>query len=184
MSTETYETHDDDNDRDDYSETPGKGFVSREKVRHLEQKAAKADENAQALADLQRENAMLKAGIPTDDPRAKYLKDVEPNAEALKAAALELGILEKPKEPEPDAQAAAEVQAHAQASQIAAGAPASVGNPEAAKLDQLNASVKSMPMSKLQDPSLQAQILEAARAAGAHVVDPGTLPRNPMVPLT
>ena len=93
----------------DTDETPKDPVRAR--VKQLEKEL---QQSKQALAEaeaIKRENAFMKAGIPMDDPMAKYFVkgyDGEISAEAIRAAAQEANLIQKAAE---DAKAKSEVDA-------------------------------------------------------------------------
>jgi hypothetical protein len=94
---------------DDTDETPKDPVRAR-----MKQLEKELQQSKQALAEaeaIKRENAFMKAGIPMDDPMAKYFVkgyDGEISAEAIRAAAQEANLIQKAVE---DAKAKSEVDA-------------------------------------------------------------------------
>ena len=94
---------------DDTDETPKDPVRAR-----MKQLEKELQQSKQALAEaeaIKRENAFMKAGIPMDDPMAKYFVkgyDGEISAEAIRAAAQEANLIQKAAE---DAKAKSEVDA-------------------------------------------------------------------------
>ena len=94
---------------DDTDETPKDPVRAR-----MKQLEKELQQSKQALAEaeaIKRENAFMKAGIPIDDPMAKYFVkgyDGEISAEAIRAAAQEANLIQKAAE---DAKAKSEVDA-------------------------------------------------------------------------
>jgi len=93
----------------DTDETPKDPVRAR-----MKQLEKELQQSKQALAEaeaIKRENAFMKAGIPMDDPMAKYFVkgyDGEISAEAIRAAAQEANLIQKAAE---DAKAKSEVDA-------------------------------------------------------------------------
>lgn len=93
----------------DTDETPKDPVRAR-----MKQLEKELQQSKQALAEaeaIKRENAFMKAGIPMDDPMAKYFVkgyDGEISAEAIRAAAQEANLIQKAVE---DAKAKSEVDA-------------------------------------------------------------------------
>jgi ribosomal protein L12E/L44/L45/RPP1/RPP2 len=90
------EPHDDDDNQED--EDPRQVTLSRDQIRSMERDARQARQ-------LQRENAMLKAGIDTDsDLGTMFVKayDGDLNPEVIRAAWAKIAPAEKPAEPKPD----------------------------------------------------------------------------------
>lgn len=81
---------------DDTDETPKDPVRAR-----MKQLEKELQQSKQALAEaeaIKRENAFMKAGIPMDDPMAKYFVkgyDGEISAEAIRAAAQEANLIQK-----------------------------------------------------------------------------------------
>lgn len=94
---------------DDTDETPKDPVRAR-----MKQLEKELQQSKQALAEaeaIKRENAFMKAGIPMDDPMAKYFVkgyDGEISAEAIRAAAQEANLIQKAAD---DAKAKSEVDA-------------------------------------------------------------------------
>lgn len=94
---------------DETDETPKDPVRAR-----MKQLEKELQQSKQALAEaeaIKRENAFMKAGIPMDDPMAKYFVkgyDGEITAEAIRAAAQEANLIQKAVE---DAKAKSEVDA-------------------------------------------------------------------------
>lgn len=94
---------------DDTDETPKDPVRAR-----MKQLEKELHQSKQALAEaeaIKRENAFMKAGIPMDDPMAKYFVkgyDGEISAEAIRAAAQEANLIQKAAD---DAKAKSEVDA-------------------------------------------------------------------------
>ena len=94
---------------DDTDETPKDPVRAR-----MKQLEKELQQSKQALAEaeaIKRENAFMKAGIPMDDPMAKYFVkgyDGEITAEAIRAAAQEANLIQKAVE---DAKAKSEADA-------------------------------------------------------------------------
>ena len=94
---------------DETDETPKDPVRAR-----MKQLEKELQQSKQALAEaeaIKRENAFMKAGIPMDDPMAKYFVkgyDGEISAEAIRAAAQEANLIQKAAE---DAKAKSEVDA-------------------------------------------------------------------------
>lgn len=122
-------------------------------LKHLREKAAKADEAEAALADARRENAILRAGIDTESKLGQmFVKAYDgdfADVEALKAAAKEIGVpirgetVEETSTTTADAATeTAEPTGTTERQQLAAGAVADTGeSPDPRKLatDQFNA---------------------------------------------
>lgn len=91
--------------------------MSRDNIDRLEAKALERD----ALA---RENAFLKAGVKTDDPKLSYFYkgyDGDLTADAIRAAAVDAGFLPKPEPTPEETQRTESAQAAERVAQAAAG---------------------------------------------------------------
>lgn len=81
--------------RDAQDSTGPRGL--RERVKRAEAATVAAEAKAAGVADLARENAMLRAGLNLDDPKTSYfIKGYEGDmtAEAVRGAAVEAGFLD------------------------------------------------------------------------------------------
>ena len=90
---------DDDHSVDDLDDSgnPRTVTLKRSDIRALERQAKKAGEYEAKIADLERKQAFMAAGVPVDDPAAKYFVkgyDGELDPDAIKAAAVEARILQ------------------------------------------------------------------------------------------
>lgn len=101
--------NDDDYEDDDIEDAP-----AEEGPKGLRRAANKSKKLESELAQLRRELAFAKAGLPLDDPKMNYFVkgyDGEMTAEAIRAAALEAGFLQSQQQaPDPSMQAAASAQ--------------------------------------------------------------------------
>lgn len=112
----------------------------RSQMKKLQAQANKAAELEAKLAERDREIAFAKAGIPEDGLGA-LLRDSwkgDPNPEAIKAKAVEYGILGAPKATEPDT-SEAELEALRRAAGVTASGGESIVDPQAAFLTALAA---------------------------------------------
>jgi ribosomal protein L12E/L44/L45/RPP1/RPP2 len=76
-----------------------------EDFKNLRAKAKRADVLERENAQMKRELAFTKAGIPMDDPKVGYFVkgyDGDLEAEAIRQAAVEAGFIQPPAPPEPD----------------------------------------------------------------------------------
>lgn len=83
-------------DYDDVDVTNDEDEAQDESPRGLRRAASKSKKLEAELAELRRELAFAKAGIPMDDPKMKYFVkgyDGEMEADAIRAAAAEAGFL-------------------------------------------------------------------------------------------
>lgn len=111
--------HDDDQDQTD--------LVPRSQIRQLEEKAKKATELEARLAEMERRAAFSEAlGSSANDPKIKYFikgYDGELSAEAIRAEALEAGVLAPSQErTNDDTPTNAEMAAHARMNAASEGA--------------------------------------------------------------
>lgn len=131
-------------DPEDYEGVqPKMATLPRSEIRRLEKKAREAEQAKQELEQLRRERSFIKAGIPDEGVGKLFMKayDGPDDVEAIKAAALEYGILQPPAGQQQQIQHALEGQQAA--AQLAAGAPTpGVGDELAAKLRQAKSSAE------------------------------------------
>lgn len=148
---------------------PAQTTIHNAELRKLRKAAKEAEEWKQKVAEMERRETFALAGVPLDDPAARYFVrgyDGEMTPEAIKAAAVQARIIQAPPTtPE-------EIAAHQAAANAAAGAdPVGVG------------------------PNLQAQLAEMQRkqfgpnddvARQAHIADIARLARENgiRIPLT
>jgi hypothetical protein len=87
---------------DDYDDQDQTDLVPRSQIRQLEEKAKKAGELEARLAEMERRAAFSEAlGTAATDPKVKYFikgYDGELTPEAIRAEALEAGVLQPPQE--------------------------------------------------------------------------------------
>lgn len=86
---------------DNYTEPANDDDDGSEDFRNLRAKARKADQYERENAQMKRELAFVKAGIPTDDPRMGYFVkgyegDLDPTA--IRQAAVEAGFITPPQQ--------------------------------------------------------------------------------------
>lgn len=110
---------------------------SSDGLKDLRKAAARAKKLEQELAQMQREMAFYKAGLPQDDPKMKYFikgYEGELDAEAIRTAAAEAGFLQVQQQQAPQENLAAQAEMRVMAA--SAGAIAE-DNSEAAALAKL-----------------------------------------------
>lgn len=108
-----YDDDDEYNDPDD-QETESQPNPLRQQIKRLEKQVRDLTTKAQEGQAASRELLFAKAGIPLDNPKARYFVkgyDGELTTEAIKAAAAEIGLVEAPKQ-EQEEIPAEERQAH------------------------------------------------------------------------
>lgn len=119
----------------DDSGNPRVVTLKRADIRALEKQAKKARDLEERLATMERERAFMAAGVPVDDPAARYFVkgyDGELTPDAIKAAAVEARVIAGA---EPTSE---EIAGHQAAQAAAAGAePVGVGPNLAAKLAEM-----------------------------------------------
>lgn len=115
---------------DDYDDTDQTDLVPRAQIRALEEKAKRTGELETRLAEMERRAAFSEAGISMGDPKAKYFVaayDGELTVEAIRAEALEAGVLTPPQPQatdgtEPGGPSTGELAAHARMQAASEGA--------------------------------------------------------------
>lgn len=151
---------------------PAQSTISNAELRKLRKDRERRQELEEKVAQLERREVFARAGIPVDDPGAKYFVkgyDGELTPEAIKAAAVEARILES------QGATPAEVAGH-QAAQAAAagGTPPSIGPDYQARLAEL-AKKQFAPADDQGRAAHIAEITRLAKEAGANIpIYPGT----------
>lgn len=101
-------------DYDDADDDGLDGYEENSNLKQLRSKAKQHDKVAAELADLKREMAFTKVGVPDDTPAGKLLRKAytgEPTPEAIRAFAVEHGAIEASEVPAGELDAADRVAA-------------------------------------------------------------------------